>query len=174
MYEKKVKELDVSIDNLKEKVSLSQTKIQKAREVDRIKSVEKELKGQKEEADKVEKEWKAFDYLIKKGLPILQQRILAPIKEKVPGLEIKEGIFTYKGIPLDTLSGSEVVQLSLKLMALQENANILLINEAECMDEESFANTNFEDFSSVIVARVAKEPLGEKWKSVEMTKKKEV
>ena len=168
--QEKAEKISKDLEMTKEKASLCTKKIDMARQADRLKLLSSDLVGQKKQADEKEKEWKAFDHLIKKQLPVLQKKILAPIKEKVPGLEIEEGEWTYEGKPIDTLSGSEVLRLSLKLMALQEDSNLLLINEGECMDEESFKNTSFDDFSSVIVARVAKEPLKGEWKSVEMKK----
>ena len=155
---------------LESKMATFDTDLKQSREAERLQNIKKELVGQKEEADEKEADWKAFDMLIKKAFPLLQNKILAPIQKLVPGLVISDGKFTYNDIPIDSLSGSEVISLSMKLMALQENSNILLINEGEALDEESIKKANFEDFSTVIVARVGNKPL-DGWNSIKMNKK---
>lgn len=164
------KEKQSVVDKANDKLGSYEGKVKKAREAERLKVVQKELEDQKKEADEKEKEWKAFDMLVKKAFPALQNKILQPITKLIPGFVIKDGQFTYNGIPIDSLSGSEVISLSMKLMALEENSNLLLINEAEAMDPDSIKDANFDDFSSVIIARVGDKPL-KGWNSVKMEDK---
>ena len=170
MYEEKISKIRGEITTNEAKVNETDERIKMADSSTNLKKINDELEKEHLAYQVVEKDWKSFDHLVKKVFPVLQRKVLGPIKEKIPGLELEGDDFTYKGVPIDTLSGSEIVTLGLKLMSLQENCNLLLINEAECLDKDSFAKANFDDFGSVIVARVGDSPLGGKWNPIKMKK----
>ena len=165
--ENEIRDSVKEVEDLEAALQERESKKNMYREVGRIKFIKKDVDAEQELFSKKEEEWKTFDVLLKKVFPALQKAVLKPISDKVPGLTIEEKDIKYKGISVDALSGSEILELSVILMKLQKNSNILLINEAECMDRDSIKGIDFKDLSSVIIARVGEEPL-DGWNSVKM------
>ena len=140
-------------------------------EATKLQGIDKELMKEKKEADSLKSKYDSFDFYIKNILPLLKNKILKPIEDEVPGLSIQGDEVKYNGVSVDTLSGSEIMSLSIKLLSLESKANLLFINEAECMDEDTIQKLDLKDFSNVVIARVGKEPLGNDWKSINMEEK---
>lgn len=171
---KEIKDLVANYEELQkikekqeEEHKLCDNKINMSREATNLKKIETDLEEEQKEVIKSQKTHKVFDMLVKEAMPIIRKKVLAPIGNSIKGLKVEDDDITYNGISVDTLSGSEVVELSVKLMALEQRSNLLFINEAECLDEESIKGMDFKDFSSVIIARVGDKPLGGEWNSIE-------
>ena len=168
--EKDMQGLPGRINDYNDQINKIKQSLTISRSAEKIKQTKADIeKEEKELIDKTE-DWKKWEDLVKVSFPALREKVLEPIKEKVPGLNFSGGNFTYNGIPIDTLSGSEVIALSLKLMCLQEKSNFLLINEAECLDKNSLQSVrgDLEKFNSILMARVADTPAGSGWKSTEI------
>ena len=159
------------IEKNTEKVNTIENNLNMSNEAVRIKKVDKELLDEFSNVNKKNEQYKHLNYMIREILPTIRKKVLSPIEEKVPGLTIDGNEMKYNGVSVDSLSGSEVLSLSIKLMSLESKSNLLFINEAECMDEETIKKLDLDKFSNVMIARVAKEPLGNDWNSINMEEK---
>ena len=143
-----------------------------AREATLLKQKAASLKELEKEANLAKIKHEDMDDIIKNQFPILRRNTLSPIKQKLPDLDFQEiGGFTYKGVPLDTLSGSETVQLGMRLYALDKKGQFIFLNEAECLDQDSMKNVgNFaqKEGLQIVALRVADRPAGGEWKSTEL------
>lgn len=136
---------------------------------DEILNESKFIGKKKEEAEQAVNKWKTLKDIIYNDWPKFTKSVLKPLTKKIDGLSIADnGEFLYKDAPLNSLSGSEIITLGMELMSLGEKCELLLINEAEALDKDSVGKLNFENFGNVLVARVADEPIGKEFNSVEM------
>lgn len=158
--------------SLKDELKMIETKIQKSKIADFINKRKKEIDDKDTKVEKSINRYKEFKEMVLKEFPILVRHLLNPIKKKVPHLEITEdGKFTYKKVPLDTLSGSESLILSMKLYMLDKKGAFIFVKEAEAMDKKSMAELAKlgKKYKKQIVAiRVADKPSGGEWVSTEM------
>ena len=150
----KVAELEKKHSEIDPKVVKTERDIVIARQASRLKDETKSVKKAYDQYKEKEEEWKVMDVLIKNKWPIFVTKVLEPIKDKVPGLNIEEGgNFTYNGVSLDELSGAESIELGLKLMKVDTKSNLLVIDEFEAMDKDSIDKTDWKDWTA-LVARV--------------------
>ena len=83
----------------------------------------------------------------------------------------EDGNLTWNKISLDTLSGSESVELGFKLFSLDKKGSFIFVNEAEALDDESMEGLAEEAKKvgkQVIAIRVADHPSGGEWQSTEI------
>ena len=145
-----------------------------ARESSLMKASHEKITALKKERDAIVSRHLYMDGIIKNELPLLRRRALDPIRDKVTTLDFTEdGQFMYRGVPLDTLSGSEIVRLGMILYSLDKKGKFLFLNEAECLDEATMKKVG--DYASneglqVVALRVADSPVGGSWKATKLTK----
>ena len=96
-----------------------------------IKTQAKSLGDQNKDFQEAERLWAKQDHLVKVKFPEFQRLILKKFEDRVPGLTLKDGTLVYNNTSLDELSGAEVIELSLKLMALGSGGQFVFINEFE-------------------------------------------
>ena len=171
---KKRSEKQKEYKEIQEELQNNDTKIARSKEADYLMNREKRLEQQKQKSKIASDKYTKHKEIVADEFPILIRKLLEPIKNKVPGLEVnEEGKFTYKGISLDTLSGSENVLLGAKLYMLDKRGNFFFLNEAECMDQESTEKLSKlvkESNKQVIAIRVADKPTNGEWTSTKMDK----
>ena len=145
-----------------------------AREARLLKESSDRLDGLKKEGAEALARHAELDRIVKMEFPALRRKTLEPIKQKLPELEFaEEGGFLYKGVPLDTLSGSETVLLGMRLYSLDKKGRFIFLNEAECLDGESMqevAGLAKAKGLQVVALRVADQPVGGDWKSTKVEK----
>ena len=165
----KIKYLTKKKDSLRDQKGKQDKELSISRESQRLKDTKQRLEKDSKEVEKATGEWESMDRIVKVELKNFMAKVLEPIQKKVPGLAVKDGKFTLNGVPLDTLSGSEVIKLGIHLMRLdQKGSNLILINEAEAIDSDSLKDFEFDTNEQVLIARVGDEPLGGQWNSVKM------
>ena len=128
-----------------------------------------DLEKEKEVVDSAVDEHKEMDLKIKNDLKELKERKLGPVLEKVPGLSFDSGKFFYEKKSIDELSGSEIIELSIKLLSLRDKGTLICINEAEALDDTTIENMKWDDDKDFILIRVADNPTKAKnFKSLEI------
>ena len=169
-----LKEREDEYEDLKKKIHANDLELSKfssrkmkAREVQEIKTQAKSLGDQNKDFQEAERLWAKQDHLVKVKFPEFQRLILKKFEDRVPGLTLKDGTLVYNNTSLDELSGAEVIELSLKLMALGSGGQFVFINEFEALDLDSIRDIDFSNFQA-LVARVSDTPINGDWNSIKM------
>ena len=90
---------------------------------------------------------KANDFVNKK-FQLLFDEYITNIKEKLPGLSFSEGVWLFNNVPISKLSSAERTELAIKFIQLRgSNSNIICIDNAEHLDENTVDRLNFESKS---------------------------
>ena len=167
----KIKKLEGEYASFGSRVAEAEKKVAIARQVSRLRDESEGVKKAHDQFKKKNAEWEVMEALLKKHWPIFVNKTLKPIEDKVPGLKVGEGgKFSYEGTPLDELSGQETISLGLKLFRMGAKSNLITIDEFENVDEKNIEGLDLKGLN-VLVARVAKSPIGENWNSIKMDEK---
>ena len=160
LIEKKVKDIE-------DERELNLTNISQARSkqsLDHSLKMNDEYKKEWEESQKVHDNHYKF---ITDEFPKVRRKVLKPLIDKVPGLDISEGKITIDGKSIDELSESETVSLGLLLKSIHNKTGITLVDCAECMDKDRIKKTKWP--ANTVLFRVGDSPLGVRgWKSLEI------
>ena len=163
--------IDTETENISklnlEKSGLRDKMVQAERWED-IKRREKELDTHRAEAENSKNEHDNFyDKNLLQLLPKVREKILKPLRDKVPGFDMSNGKITIDGKSIDELSTSECLALGVKLMSLENKTSFIVVDCGENMDKDTINKTEWT--SNVVLIRVSEEPLGlEDWKSIKI------
>ena len=75
--------------------------------------------------------------IIRTDFPKVRSKLLIPLKEVISGFDMdSSGKILIDGKSIDELSESESVKLGISFMELEKKSKLLVVDEAECLDED--------------------------------------
>ena len=166
-YEAKISRDEKTLKEMQERLAgMGKMKLQ-ASEKKSIEALSEDLAKHKAEAKQAVEDHDIHYKWISVEFPRVRNKIIAPLREKIPGLDISElGKMTIDGKSIDELSDSETLALGIKFLSVENKSSFIVVDCAETMTRETIEGTEWPE--NVVLLRVAGEPLGGDWKSIKI------
>ena len=96
------------------------------------------LEKNKKEFDNKEKEYYDINKFLTYDYQKLYSKYIEPLKQKIPAIDYLDGVWTFEGKAIESLSKSETMRLALDIKKVQGiDSDIIVIDNAELFDPET-------------------------------------
>ena len=154
-----IKELNTLVEEASEVPQDLYDKISASKKKKQCKEIKDMLLHYRRRTETQRIKYKKINKFLQEDFIKLFSKYIDPIKEKVNGIDFKEGDWLYKGVSIDNLSRAETLDLALKLIEAQDrDSNIVCIDNAEMFDKETIKKLSLnKEGTSFILMKVGKE-----------------